>query len=117
MPYVADRVQETTSTTGTGTVTLAGAVSGYQTFAAGFDEKPCNIYYLLVSSTSWETGIGFLDATGATLTRDTVLQSSNSNAKITLAGTSNVYGTAPSELIDNANNGHITALKNGLAMP
>jgi hypothetical protein len=118
MPYLADRVQETTATTGTGVVTLAGAVSGYQSFALGFaGDLPCVIGYLIVSGANWEVGKGTIDAGGTTLTRDNVRSSSNSNALITLTGTSNVFCTASAELLDNANTGLISAQARGWAMP
>jgi hypothetical protein len=118
MPYLADRVQETTATTGTGTVTLAGAVSGYQSFATGFaGDLPCYIGYLIVSGTTWEVGKGTLNAAGTTLSRDFVHSSSASNALITLAGTSNVFCTASAELLDNANTGMQVAMGRGWALP
>jgi hypothetical protein len=118
MPYLADRVQETTATTGTGAVTLAGAVAGYQTFALGFaGDLPGLIGYLIVSGTAWEVGKGTLNSTATTLTRDTVRSSSNANALISLSGTSNVFCTASAELLDNANIGLITAHVRGWAMP
>jgi hypothetical protein len=116
MPYLADRVQETTATTGTGAVTLAGAVSGYQTFAAGFGSSALTVGYLIVSGTAWEVGKGTFNGTTG-LTRDTVRDSSNNNALITLAGTSNVFCTASAELLDNANPGNLSAVVRGLAMP
>jgi len=118
MPHLADRVQETTLTAGTGTITLAGAVAGYQSFAVGFaGDFPCIVQYLIVSGSSWEVGKGVLDATAATLTRDTVQSSSNAGGLITLAGTSNVFCTASAELLDNSNIGSIYAQSRGLAMP
>ena len=118
MPYLADRVQETTATTGTGTVTFAGAVAGYQTFAAGFaGYLPGLIGYLIVSGTSWEVGRGTVDAGATTLSRDNVRSSSNSNNLITLAGTSNVFCTASAELLDNSNTGMQYAQMRGWAMP
>ena len=116
MPYLADRVQETTSTTGTGAVTLAGAVAGYQSFATGFGTGSRFIGYLLVSGTAWEVGKGTFDGTTG-LTRDTVRSSSNSNALITLAGTSNVFCTASAEILDNANTGMVSAQARGWALP
>ena len=92
---VKDRVQETTTTTGTGTVTLAGAVSGFQTFAAIGDGNTC--YYAITSGTDWEVGIGTYTSSGTTLSRDTILESSNSGSAITLSGTSNVFVTYPAE--------------------
>src|SRR6056300_122499 len=92
---VKDRVQETTTTTGTGTVTLAGAVDGFQTFAAIGDGNTC--YYAITSGTDWEVGLGTYTASGTTLSRDTILESSNSGSAITLSGTSNVFVTYPAE--------------------
>lgn len=116
MPYLADRVQETTATTGTGAITLAGAVAGYRSFAAGFGTAPLVVQYLIVSGDAWEVGRGvFNGITG--LTRDTVRSSSNANAVISLTGVSNVFCTASAELLDNANIGLQSALARGLAMP
>ena len=92
---LADRVQETTTTTGTGTVTLAGAVSGYQSFAAIGNGN--TTYYTITSGTAWEVGIGTYTSSGTTLSRDTVLSSSASGSKITLSGTSNVFVDYPAE--------------------
>lgn len=93
---LANRVQETTTTTGTGTVTLAGAVSSYQSFAAIGNGN--NTYYTIVSGTAWEVGIGTYTAAGTTLSRDTVLASSaGGTTKISLTGTSNVFVTYPAE--------------------
>ena len=96
MSNVADRVKETTATTGTGTVTLAGASAGYRTFSAAF-ATGTKVYYALVSGTAWETGVGTF--TTGFLSRDKVLASSNSNALITLSGTSDVFCTAPSDML------------------
>lgn len=92
---VKDRVQETTTTTGTGTVTLAGAVTGFQDFSVIGDGNTC--YYAITSGNDFEVGIGTYTASGTTLSRDTVLESSNSGSKITLAETSNVFVTYPAE--------------------
>jgi hypothetical protein len=116
VPYLADRVQETTATTGTGTVTLAGAVSGYQSFASGFGSEAKLVSYLLVSGTAWEVGKGTFNGTN-TLTRDFIRSSSASGAAITLAGTSNVFCTASAEHIDNGNLGLQVATMRGWAMP
>lgn len=90
---LANRVQETTTTTGTGTVTLAGAVNGYQSFAAIGNGN--TTYYTITSGNAWEVGIGTYTSSGTTLSRDTVLASSASGSKITLSGTSNVFVTLP----------------------
>jgi hypothetical protein len=93
---VADRVNETTTTAGTGTVTLAGAVSGYQSFAAIGNGN--TTYYTIAHQTAaeWEVGIGTYTSSGTTLSRDTVLASSAGGAKVTFsAGTKNVFCDYP----------------------
>lgn len=87
----ADRVKETSATTGTGTFSLAGAVSGFRGFvAAGLGGLDC--YYVAESGTSWEIGIGHLtDATPDTLSRTTVIASSNSNELVSFTGTVTIY--------------------------
>jgi len=93
---VYDRVQETTSTTGTGTITLGGAVSGYQSFAVVGNGN--TTYYCIINGTQWEVGIGTYTLSGTTLARTTVLSNSNGNTSpITLAGSSQVFVTYPSE--------------------
>lgn len=93
---IADRVQETTTTTGTGTVTLLGAVTGFQTFAAVGNTN--STYYNISGGTEWEVGIGTYTSSGTTLSRTTVLSSSNSGSLVNFsAGTKNVFVTYPSE--------------------
>ena len=95
---LADRVQETTTTTGQGTVTLAGASDGYQSFAVIGNGN--TTYYTINDNNTgdWEVGIGTYTASGTTLSRDTVLSSSAGGAKVTLAaGEKNVFVTYPSE--------------------
>ena len=93
---VKDRVQETTTTTGTGTVTLAGAVSGFQSFSAIGNGN--TTYYAIVGTTEWELGIGTYTSSGTTLSRDTVLSSSNSGSLVNFsAGSKNVFCTYPAE--------------------
>jgi hypothetical protein len=92
---VKDRIQETTTTTGTGTLTLLGAVTGYQSFAAVGN---ANTTYYTIASTSaeWEVGIGTYTASGTTLARTTILASSNAGSAVNLsAGTKNVFVTYP----------------------
>ena len=106
---LADRVQETTTTTGTGTITLAGAVSGYQSFSAIGNGN--TTYYTITSGTAWEVGIGTYTSSGTTLARTTILSSSAAGAAITLAGTSNVFATYPAEKSVNLDaSGNATAL-------
>jgi len=91
-----DRVQETTTTTGTGTVTLDGAVSGFQSFSAIGNGNTC--YYAIVGGTEWEVGLGTYTSSGTTLSRDTILESSNSGSAVNFsAGTKNVFVTYPAE--------------------
>lgn len=93
---LADRVNETTTTAGTGTVTLAGAVSGYQSFSAIGNGN--TTYYTIAhqSANEWEVGIGTYTAAGTTLSRDTVLASSNSGSLVSFsAGTKNVFADYP----------------------
>lgn len=111
---VKDRVKETTTTTGTGTVTLAGAASGFQAFSAIGDGN--TTHYAIVSGTNWEVGLGTYTSSGTTLSRDTVLESSNSGSKITLAGTSDVFCTYPAEKSVNTNDiGTAAALDTGIS--
>lgn len=87
----ADRVKETTATTGTGTITLAGAVAQHQSFSEVGNSNTCDYCLLSGNNTDWETGEGTYTAAGTTLSRDTVYASSNGGAKINLAGTSTVF--------------------------
>jgi hypothetical protein len=93
---VADRVQETTTSTGTGTITLAGAVTGFQSFAAIGNGN--TTFYTIADQTgsNWEVGVGTYTSSGTTLSRDTVLSSSNSGSLVNFsAGTKNVFVTYP----------------------
>ena len=102
MTYVtADRVRETTTTSGTGTVTLAGAVLGFRTFASVLATSD-TCYYAIVDNTTgdWETGLGTL-ASSTTLSRTTILASSNSGSAVSFAGNAkDVFLTAPANGID-----------------
>lgn len=91
---LADRVKETTNTTGTGTLTLAGAVSGFQSFSVVGNANVT--YYAITSGTDWEVGIGTYTASGTTLSRDTVLASSaGGTTKISVAAGAEVFVTYP----------------------
>ena len=97
---LADRVQESAATTGTGTFTLDGAVLGYQSFAAVGDGN--RTYYTIVeqASSNWEVGIGTYTASGTTLSRDTVIASSNSGSLVDFgAGSKSVFVDMPSEMV------------------
>jgi len=96
---INNRVRETTSTTGTGAVTLAGAVDGFQTFAAGIGNSNTTYYAIsLNTANEWEVGLGTLNGDSSTLTRTTVLESSNSDSAVDFsAGSKEVFCTLPSE--------------------
>lgn len=94
---VADRVQETCTAPGTGTVSLLGAVTGYQTFLAGIGNGNTTFYTIAdQTGVNWEVGLGTYSSTGNTLARTTVLKSSNSNALVNFSsGTQNVWCDYP----------------------
>lgn len=92
----ADRVQETTASTGTGNITLAGAATGMRTFNAAFGVGPM-FAYTIAGGSEWEVGLGYLSA-GTTLVRSIVLSSSNANALVNFsAGDKDVFNTAPAK--------------------
>ena len=98
---VADRVKETTTTTGTGTVTLLGASAGFQSFAAIGDTN--TTYYTIAAQTGteWEVGIGTYTSSGTTLARTTVFSNSSGTQPSALsftAGTKDVFVTYPAEM-------------------
>jgi len=96
---INNRVRELTSTEGTGAVTLGGAVGGFQTFAAGIGNDNTTYYAISINSESeWEVGLGTLNSDSSTLTRTTVLESSNSDSAVDFsAGSKEVFCTLPSE--------------------
>lgn len=95
---LADRVKESSTTTGTGTVTLSGADAGFKTFAAVGNGN--TTYYCIAhqNSNEFEIGVGTYTASGTTLSRDTVLVSTNSDNKVDFsAGTKDVFVTIPED--------------------
>lgn len=109
---LADRVKETTTTAGTGTVTLLGASTGYQSFSAIGDGN--TTYYTIAgqSGSEWEVGIGTYTASGTTLARTTVISSSNAGSLVNFsAGTKDVFVTYPAEFTSNAIGGGIGAVQ------
>jgi hypothetical protein len=116
---VNDRVKETSTTTGTGTLTLAGAVTGFETFSSAIGNANTT-YYAIVNTTDGEFEVGLGTVGAGTLARTTIISSSNSDSAVDFAaGTKNVFVTLPaskSVILDSsgnivANNGsNLTAL-------
>lgn len=78
-----DRVKETSTTTGTGTLTLAGAVSGFRSFTSVFSDGDTMFYGIIdQSGANWEVGLGTFTASGTKLARTTIISSSNANAAV-----------------------------------
>ena len=105
---INDRVKETTTTTGTGAVAFGGAVTGFETFAAGVGNSNTT-YYAIVHQTAneFEVGLGTLDGDSSDLTRTTVISSSNSDSAVDIAaGTKDVFCTIPASklIFEDANN-------------
>ena len=107
---LADRVQQTGTANTTVSFTLSGSVTGYQSFAV-VGNGNTTYYAATDGSGNWEVGIGTYSTTGPTLTRTTILSSSNSGSAVTLFGTVNVFVTYPSEKSVNLDgSGNVSAL-------
>jgi hypothetical protein len=105
---INDRVKETTTTTGTGAVSLGGAVTGFETFAAGIGNSN-TVYYCIAhqDQAEFEVGLGTLDGDSSDLTRTTVISSSNSDSAVNFSsGTKDVFCTLPASklIFEDANN-------------
>ena len=96
----ADRVLETSTTTGTGALTLGGATTGYQAFSSAFVTGQ-TVYYTIVNTTTgaWETGQGTYTTSSTSLSRDVVFASSASGALVSFTGTVNVWADIPARAI------------------
>jgi len=95
---INDRVKESSTTTGTGTFDLDGVVSGFEGFVAGIGDGNTTYYTIFnQGTTEWEVGLGTVtDAATDTLSRDTVISSSNSDSLVSfLGGTLDVFCTLP----------------------
>lgn len=106
-----DRVLETSTSTGTGAITLAGAPSGFQSFSSGIGSSNTTYYCIVnTSGNEWEVGLGTLNSGATTLTRTTVYTSSNSNSAVSFsAGTKNVFCSYPASRSVNLDpNGFLT---------
>ena len=93
---LADRVKETTTTTSTGTYTLGGAVTGFESFSVVGNGN--TTYYCCTDGTDFEVGVGTYASSGTTLARTTILQSSNSDSEVNWStGTRDIFITQPAE--------------------
>ena len=116
-----DRVKETTTTTGTGTVNLAGAETGFETFVAGIGNTNTT-YYAIVhqSAAEFEVGLGTVsDSSPDTLSRTTIISSSNSDSAVNFsAGTKDVFCTLPASksVYLDASDNPVGAASNGFAL-
>jgi hypothetical protein len=103
---VNDRVKETSTTTGTGTLTLAGAVTGFETFSSAIGNTNTTYYSIVNENGEFEVGLGTVGA--GTLARTTILSSSNSDAAVNFsAGTKDVFCTLPASkavILDSSGN-------------
>ena len=92
-----DRVKERTTTTGTGALTLGGAVTGFETFGTGVGNSNTTYYAVtLGGSAEFEVGLGTLNSDSTTITRTTVISSSNSDSAVNFsAGTKTIFCTIP----------------------
>ena len=117
---INDRVKETSTTTGTGPVALGGAVTGFETFAAGIGNSNTTYYAIFnQGTTEWEVGLGTLDGSSANLTRTTPISSSNSDAAVNFtSGTKDVFCTMPASksVYLDANGNTINAAGQGFAI-
>ena len=97
---IADRVRETTTTTGTGTISLLGAVSNFETFTANLSNSDTT-YYAIVDNTNntFEVGLGTFTSSGATLARSVIVSSNSNNLVDFGVGTKDVFITVPASKI------------------
>src|SRR6056300_1467526 len=111
---ISDRVKETTATSGTGTYTLGGAVTGFETFTANLSDGDTT-YYACTDNTDFEVGLGTFTTSGTTLARTTILASSNSGSAVNwAAGTRTIFCTLPAAkavCLDASNVTNISNLK------
>ena len=96
---LADRVRQTTTSTGTGTITLYGSVEGFQSFSVIGNAN--TTYYTIAGGTQWEVGIGTYSS--GTLARTTVISSSTGSKLDLAAGTKDVFVTLPSSVAVTSN--------------
>ena len=94
---INDRVKETTTTTGTGTISLGGAVTGFETFGTGIGNSNTTYYAVTLPGTAeFEVGLGTLNSDSSTIARTTIISSSNSDSAVDFsAGTKTIFCTIP----------------------
>jgi hypothetical protein len=111
---IADRVRETSTTIGTGNFTLAGALTGYQTFDSALDTGDTTYYAIAdQGGANWEVGIGTFTSP-ATLARTTILSSSNGGSVVTFgAGTKDVFISLPASKTNTVEAGNLTFASTG----
>jgi hypothetical protein len=102
---LADRVQQTGTANTTVSFTLSATVTGYQSFAV-IGNNNTTYYAATDASGNWEVGIGTYSTTGPTLTRASILSSSNSGSAVTFSGAVTVFVTYPSESISTVGNAY-----------
>jgi hypothetical protein len=100
MVTLVNRAKMSTSTTGTGTITLGSASSGYQSFADAGVADGDVVRYVIEDGTAWEVGYGTYTSSGTTLTRN-VMESSNADAALNLSGSATVFVGAAAEDVPN----------------
>lgn len=118
MPLTADRCRETSTTTGTGSITLLGAVSQFQSFNTAFADGAV-VEFEIAGQTGaeWETVRGTFTSP-STLSRDLVISSSNSNALVSFsAGTKDVFATVSAATLLGTSLGQTLAQSRGMALP
>ena len=120
MSHLADRVRDTTTTTGTGPLTVSNvAPPGSVTFATGFGSETRRVAYVAQHQTpgEWEVGEGIFNGTTG-ITRETIKASSNAGALVNFsAGTKDVFCAPSAEYLDGASLGSQYAMMRGFAMP
>lgn len=110
-----DRVKQTTTTTGTGSIVLNGTIDGFQTFAAALTDGDTTYYGIFEPSTNeYEVGLGTWTEGTATLARTTVLESSNSGSAVSLTAQAEVFITQPAEKAVFLNSSDVSELGDGL---
>lgn len=120
MPVFRDRVKDTTTSTGTGNVTLSGtAPTGYQTFANAYPTLGTPFLYCIAGGAEWETGTGYLSAS-TTLVRDANVFDGSSGPGVLVnfsAGTKDVFVTIAGHWCEDTDSGAVLAKVKGWALP